>query len=137
MRLSSVRRFAAAVAWAAAAATIALLPGIGPMLDHHYAGRQPGHSHVGAMFPDHLHSHEIAYDQLNAVSADDDGEPGGMVVIAAYSGAMAAQAYVTGSASRTDLSFPDPDETQYPNTDHYRALRQQAFVTPHTQPPQV
>ena len=137
MRISSVRRFAAATAWAAAAATIALLPGIGPMLDHHYAGRQPGHSHVGAMYPDHLHSHEIAYDQLNAVSADDDGEPGGMVVIAAYSGAAAAHAYVMGSASRIDLSFPDPDETQYPNTDHYCALRQQSFVTPPTQPPRV
>ena len=137
MRLSSVRRFAAATAWAAAAATIALLPGIGPMLDHHYAGRQPGHSHVGAMFPDHLHSHEIAYDHLNAVSPESDEEQGSMVVIAAYSGAVASHAYFTGSASRTELSFHDPDETQYPNTEHYIALRQQTFVTPHTQPPQV
>ncbi len=137
MRLSSVRRLLAAIAWAAAAATVALLPGMGPMLDHHYAGRQPGHSHVGAMFPDHLHSHEIAYDRLNAVSAEDDGEPGRMVVIAAYSGAAAAHGYVTGSASRTELSFHDPNETRYPITEHYIALRQQTFVTPHTQPPQV
>ena len=137
MRLSSVRRFAAAIAWAAAVATIALLPGIGPMLDHHYAGRQPGHSHVGAMFPDHLHSHEIAYDQLNSVSPESDEEPGSMVVIAAYSGAAAAHAYVMGSASRIELSFPDPDEAQYPHTGHDGVLRQQSFVTPPTQPPRV
>ena len=120
-----------------AAATIALLPGIGPMLDHHYAGRQPGHSHVGDMFPDHLHSHEIAYDQLSAVSAEDDGETGSMVVIAAYSGAAAAHAYVMGSASRFELSFPDPDEAHYPYTEHDGVLRQQSFVTPPTQPPRV
>ena len=137
MRLSSVRRFAAAIAWAAAAATIALLPGIGPMLDHHYAGRQPGHSHVGAMFPDHLHSHEMAYDLLSAVSAEDDEETGSMVVIAAYSGAAAAHAYVMGSASRIEPSFPDPDEAHYPYTEHDGVLRQQSFVTPPTQPPRV
>ena len=137
MRLSSVRRLAAAIAWAAAAATIALLPGIGPMLDHHYAGRQPGHSHVGAMFPDHLHSHEIAYDQLNSVSPESEEEPGSMVVIAAYSGAVAANAYVTGSASQSELSFCDPDEAHYPSTEHDGVLRQQSFVTPPTQPPRV
>ena len=109
------------------------------MLDDHFAGRQPGHDHVhmSALFPDHLHSHEITHDLPDPVSAGNDGEPGGMVVIAAYNGAVAAHAYVTGSASRTELSFPDPDETQYPYTEHDGALHQQSFVTPPTQPPRV
>ena len=82
MRLASIRRFAAGLGWAAAAATIALLPGVGPMLHHHYAGRQPGHDHVymGALFPDHLHDHEVSHDHDHhkASTTEDEEDRGGL-----------------------------------------------------------
>ena len=141
MRLSSIRRLVAAIAWAAAAAAVALLPGIGPMLDHHYAGRQPGHSHlhVGALFPDHPHSHEVHHDHHHPEAAAPGGEEdrGGLVVLASYSGAVVGHAHISNSASQTELSFPDPDETPYSYAEQDAALRQQSFVIPPTQPPQV
>ena len=142
MRLSAIRRVAAGVVWAAAAATVALLPGLGPMLDHHYAGRQPGHAHVhvGALFPDHLHDHETQHDHHHSGDAASgaEGEDGGLVVVASYSGSLVGRAYVSSSASHTALSFPDPNETPHSfYTDPYGTLRQQSFVAPPTQPPRV
>ena len=61
----------------------------------------------------------------------------GLVVLAFYSGAVAGHAHILNSASQTELSFPDPGETPYSFTEHDAALRQQSFVIPPTQPPQV
>lgn len=127
-----------------AAATVALLPGLGPLLDHHYAGRQPGHDHVhmGALFPDHLHDHEVSHDHDHdhhiRSSTQDEEDRGGPVVIASYSGAVLGHAYVSGSASQTELRSPDPDgspHSYYSGQDG--ALRQQNTVTPPTEPPRV
>ena len=142
MRLASIRHLVVGLGWLAAAATVALLPGLGPMLDHHYAGRQPGHDHVhvGALVPDHLHGHEISHDHDHSRhSADGDEEGRGrLLVIAAYNGAVAGHAYVSGSASQTELSLPDPEGSPH---SHYSGqdgvLRQQSFVVPPTRPPRV
>ena len=143
MRISTIRRLVAGTGWAAAAAMVALLPGLGPMLDHHYAGRQPGHGHVhvGALLPDHVHGHDLSHDHDHSNAshvAEDEGDRGGFLVIATYSGAVLGHAYVSGSASQTALSFPDPDESPhsyYSGQDG--ALRQQSFVTPPTEPPRA
>ena len=112
------------------------------MLDHHYAGRQPGHSHVhvGALLPDHLHDHEVShhYDHTKASSAQDEEDRGGFLVIASYSGVVFGHAYVSGSASQTELSSPDPDGTPhsyYSGQDG--ALRPQNIVAPPTAPPRA
>ena len=141
MRLSAIRRLVAGTGLAAAAVTVALLPGIGPMLDHHYAGRQPGHSHlhVGALFPDHPHGYEVHHDHQHSEAAASGGEKGrgGLVVLASYSGAVVGHAHIYNSASQTELSFPDPGETPYSFPEQDAALHQQSFVVPPTQPPQV
>ncbi len=112
------------------------------MLDHHYAGRQPGHGHVymGALFPDHLHDHEVSHDHSHHEASATGGEEdrGGLLVIASYSGAVNGHACVSGSASQSALSFPDPDETPH---SYYSGqdgvLLQQSFVAPPTQPPRT
>ena len=111
------------------------------MLDHHYAGRQPGHDHIhaGALFPDHLHGHEVSHTHghpHSSVEEQRDG-PGVVVVIASHSGAVPGYAYVSGSASQTELSFPDSGETPHYYMGEDGALRQQSFITPPTQPPRV
>ena len=64
-------------------------------------------------------------------TGDEDEDRSGLLVIAAYSSASTGHAYVFGSASQTELSFPDPDETPH---SYYSgqggALRQQNIVTP-------
>jgi hypothetical protein len=112
------------------------------MLDQHYAGRQPGHDHVymGALFPDHLHGHEVSHDNDHhkASTTGDEEDRSGLLVIAAYSGAVYGHAYVSGSTSQSELSLPEPDETPH---SYYLgqdgALRQQNIVTPPTEPPRV
>ena len=142
MTLSAVRRLVAGTGWVGAAVTVALLPTIGPMLDHHYAGRQPGHDHVhiGALFPDHPHGHDVSHDHDHHMASPSGGDEdrGGPIVIASYSGAVHGHAYVSGTASQTELSFPDPDgnpRSYYSRQDG--ALRQQNIVTPPTEPPRA
>ncbi len=144
MRLASIRRFVAGLGWAIAATTTALLPGLGPMLDHHYAGRQPGHSHihVGVLLPDHLHGHEVSHDHDHdhhkASATGDEEDPGGYLAIASYSGAATVHAYVAGSASQIELSFPDPNGIPHAYCSRQDgALCQQSFVAPPTQPPKA
>ncbi len=112
---------AGGVAWLAVAAAVALLPGVGPLLDHHYAGRQPGHGHLylGAVLYDHVHGPEVAHTHSYGrahIHVDDGhaghshGGPAGVAFFAPHDGASQGHAYVPASASSVDLTFPEPAE---------------------------
>lgn len=47
------------------------LASLGPVLDHHFAERQPGHTHLylGAHVPDHLHPYQQAHTHHRAEAA--------------------------------------------------------------------
>ena len=143
-----MRRAAAGIVWVSVAAAVALLPAVGPLLDHHYAGRQPGHGHLylGAVLYDHVHGHEVAHthgDGQVHIHADDHhaghshGAPNGVVFLAAYDGAVQVHAYVPASALSVDLSFPEPAESLSLLMAREGSLSQQNFVTPPTQPPRA
>ncbi|MGH2543740.1 MAG: hypothetical protein ACRDIB_13130 [Ardenticatenaceae bacterium] len=38
-----------------------ILPSVGPLLDHHFAERQPGHRHAASVVQPHKHSYEDDY----------------------------------------------------------------------------
>lgn len=142
-----VRAFAGFV-WVSVAATVALLPAIGPLMDHHYAGRQPGHTHLylGSVLRGHVHGHEVVHTHSDGsvhVHANDGhaghshGAPGGVAFFASHNGAVQGHAYVPASALSVDLSFPEPTEPLSMLLPREGSLSQQNFVTPPTQPPRV
>ena len=129
-------------------AAVALLPAVGPLLDHHYAGRQLGHGHLylGAVLYDHMHGHEVTHTHSDGgvhIHADDGhaghshGAPSGVVFFASHSGAVQGHAYVPASALWVDLSFPEQAESLSMLLPREGALSQQNFVTPPTQPPRA
>ena len=143
-----MRRAAGRLIWVSVAAAVALLPAVGPLLDHHYPGRQPGHGHMylGAVLYDHLHGHEVSHPHHHShggvhIHADSShgpyGAPPGVVFLASHSGAVQGHAYVPASALSVDLSFPEPGESLSMIAPREGVLSQQNFVTPPTQPPQV
>ena len=129
-------------------AAVALLPAVGPLLDHHYAGRQLGHGHLylGAVLYDHVHGHEVTHTHSDGgvhIHANDGhaghshGAPSGVVFFASHSGAVQGHAYVPASALSVDLSFPEQAESLSMLLPREGALSQQNFVTPPTQPPRA
>ena len=68
----------------AAALTALFLPLLGPLMDHHFAERQPGHTHIYLDGPahEHLHSYET-YDHhlISTAGGNDEAEQAGTVVI--------------------------------------------------------
>ena len=53
-------------------ALIVLLPSVGPLLDHHFAERQPYHSHLGA---DLGHEHGYRYFHAHGSESDPEANP--------------------------------------------------------------
>ena len=96
--LESIRALAIAFLTATAPAAL-FLPLFGPMLDHHFAERQPGHGHVyfGSAIPDHSHPYEVSrfsrhhvhqapYENAPVGLRGDVGSYGGIVYLAGYEG---------------------------------------------------
>ena len=127
---------------------VALLPAVGPLLDHHYAGRQLGHGHLylGAVLYDHVHGHEVSHTHSGGgvhihtgagYGGHSHGSQTGVVFFASHNGAVHGHAYVPASALSVDLSFPEPRESLSLLLPSEGVLSQQNFVTPPTQPPRV
>ena len=98
MRIVPLRRTLSKIACQAiaVAAMVALfLSGIGPLVDHHFAERLPGHAHIylGSQATDHHHTYQAAHshshDDLGTAGADivfltsNDGFGTGYVEVAA------------------------------------------------------
>ena len=66
------------------------LPFAGPLVDHHYADRQPGHKHLFAV-GSHLHSVDSSHSHLGVGTGGDADSPGPATVYNFDSGLAAAQ----------------------------------------------
>ena len=53
-------------------ALLVLLPSMGPLLDHHFAERQPYHSHLGT---DRGHEHQYRYFHAHGSESDPEANP--------------------------------------------------------------
>ncbi|MCI0438657.1 MAG: hypothetical protein L0177_05945 [Chloroflexi bacterium] len=65
------------------------LPSVGPLVDHHFAERQPGHRHVAGVVQPHTHSYEDEYHHHNT------GGNGDVPVLVNYDSGLAASTVVT------------------------------------------
>ena len=92
-------KFPALAALALLAVGVLMLPSLGPLLDHHFAERQPGHTHWyrGAAGAEHSHPFEDFHIHYDAMYDSADG--GGIAFFARYDGA---------GHSCADLAAPGP-----------------------------
>ena len=76
-------------------ALLVLLPSMGPLIDHHFAERQPYHSHLGA---DRGHEHDYRYFHAHGADFDSEANP------ALYNLDTSLAGFTTATLSESDLS---------------------------------
>ena len=91
-----------------------LLSSIGPLADHHFAERHPGHAHVylGPEGPDHAHPYQAAHFHAHAY---DDNQPGSAGIVFLTSQDGLGQGYLD-LAAPVVLQFaviPGPDDNPF------------------------
>lgn len=134
------RLFRAALCWSmtAFAAAALFLPALGPLLDHHYAERQPNHAHVylGPAAPDHVHpfemyGHHVHHSHDHAPSSD------GIVYLVSHDGTSPAQVDVTiPSVEGSSFTVPEEKRTSF-GTARNDSLPNDALIAPPKQPPRA
>lgn len=67
------------------------LPSVGPLFDHHFAERQPGHVHVAGATRPHTHSYEDAYHHHHGYA----GYNGDAPIVVNYDNSLAVIQVVT------------------------------------------
>ena len=60
--------------WVAELRVAVALPALGPLLDHHFAERQPGHLHVGPLYY-HTHTYDSQHGHYHVTSRSMTGQP--------------------------------------------------------------
>ena len=82
---NSFLEFAAHHFLTVAALTALFLPLFGPLMDHHFAERQPGHAHIYLSNPAHNHLHSYETDDHHSIHspnvADADAQPANVVAL--------------------------------------------------------
>ena len=112
------------------ALVMAVLPFLGPVIDHHFAERQPYHTHLGA---DVGHDHDYA--SLHAHQADQAAEGGISLYSFEVFSAGPTVAMLTDSELESRLA-PDPDAALTLRAPEFSALRS-ASVSPLERPPRA
>ena len=119
---------------------------MGPMLDHHFAERHPGHQHIylGAANTEHshdfrpFHSHNPLAALLSATELPPQNAADGIVFVAPGGGSAHGIADITVPVSAQSISFGVGDDAALPG---YRLLREAAppgaSVAPPTLPPRA
>lgn len=83
-----------------------LFPAVGPLVDHHFAERQPGHLHIG-MAGYHAHAHGYEHAHSHASNTDSSGYP---IVLYNYDGAPVAIPAVARADTAMELFLDfEPD----------------------------
>lgn len=124
-----------------------LLSFCGPIFDHHFAEREPGHEHIylGHISPKHIHLYEVlhAHPKTHPNAAPHtDGSPStdvtsdGIVFLAAHDAMDEVSAQLTVPPAHVALDFPGLAEHRYvfvvPGDD---VFPQSAFTAPAKIPP--
>ena len=112
------------------ALVMAVLPFLGPVIDHHFAERQPYHAHLGA---DSGHEHYYANLHLHG----GDQTAGGGIALYSFEvfSAAPSMAMLADLELESRLS-PDPDAVLNLRPSEFSALRS-ASVSPLERPPRV
>ncbi|HLF04205.1 MAG TPA: hypothetical protein VI855_03210 [Dehalococcoidia bacterium] len=120
-----------------------LLASLGPVLDHHFAERQPGHTHlyVGAQVPGHQHPYQQAHVHTHELlaagqsPANPSSWPSEVVYLTNYEGIGVGLAALTGPVLHASLAFPDSGDGPLLRADAAPDAWPEAAVTPLERPP--
>ncbi len=120
------------------AVALLLVSAFGPMVDHHFAERHPGHGHfyLGAADPVHTHPFEhshIHYDELYAPAPGDEG----IVYFAPHDGSGHAPADVASTVIPSSPVFDETGDPSLLSGDYGLPVLRGAFVDPPHRPPGV
>ena len=119
---------------------------MGPMLDHHFAERHPGHQHIylGVANPEHshefqlFHSHNRLGTLLSATGLPLQNAGDGIVFVTPAGGSAHGIADITVPVSAQSVSFGFGDGAGLPGIHHRReAAPPGAIVAPPTLPPRT
>lgn len=122
---------------------------LGPLLDHHYAERQPDHAHIylGQFVPDHIHPYETPHAHFYTQEADDgisgsallsDETPNDIVYLTSYDGMGQVFTQLTVTLIHLALNFPDLEDNHFAfDTVGDDSFFQNAFISPPKKPPRV
>ena len=104
-------RFVVAVAFLALA-----LPSVGPLLDHHFAERQPNHVHVyfGERIVEHVHPYGLVHSHHPDIPnspATRTGNADGIVYLTSGDAVGPGFLFLTVVSINTDLVFPDSGDS--------------------------
>ena len=125
--------------------SLALLP-FGPMLDHHFAERHPGHHHLYLGMADSQHGHDFQsshvhddswmYEQPKAV--DGGYDPSGIVFLFPGDGMGIGSADMAVPPVKRSVRFPGGDRAALLNmTDVNAAVLIGTSIAPPTRPPRA
>ena len=120
------------------AVVMAVLPFLGPVIDHHFAERQPYHSHFGA---DEGHEHNYASLHLHGDDQAADGLPrtgpeGGIALYSFEVFSAGPSMAMLADAELESRLTPNPDAVLMLRAPEIAALRS-ASVSPLERPPRV
>ena len=113
----SMMRLVLARIWAVLLLVALAWPALGPLMDHHFAERQPGHRHLG-MPHYHLHTYDGPHAHLHTPQRSSDQptalynyESGSVATVAVVTTDMAMQSF-RGFEPTSVLLLPTPPEPQ-------------------------
>ena len=112
------------------AVVMAVLPFLGPVIDHHFAERQPYHAHLGADS-----GHEHYYANLHLHGGDQAAESGVSLYSFEVSSAGPSVAMLADSELESRL-MPDPDAVLALRAPAFSVLKS-ASVSPLERPPRA
>jgi hypothetical protein len=132
-----------------AALSALFMPFFGPMLDHHFAERQPSHQHVffGSASAEHVHFYEAAHTHFHAhdllVNPDGNGPaskelPDEVVSLASQDGVGQSSPSLTVTSLQVDLVFPDQGDSHFLlHLTGQDNLPPEIFIPPPKRPPRI
>ena len=109
---------------------LVLLPSLGPLIDHHFAERQPYHSHLRV---DSGHEHGYRYFHAHGAEADPEANP------ALYNLDTSLAGFTTATLSESELSrhaLDEPTSLIGIHTEVNAALRS-IYPAPPYKPPRI
>ena len=132
---------------AAVAALLLLLYSVGPVLDHHFAERQPDHTHIylGTTLPRHVHPYEEPHSHSQEATtstshnaASGSNTPQDMVCLTSYDGIGQTLTSPTEAPLHLAIVFPDPGNDQFAvSTAGNDRIPPEAFIAPPKRPPRM
>jgi hypothetical protein len=132
-----------------AAVSALFMPFFGPMLDHHFAERQPSHGHIffGPADAEHVHFYEAAHTHfhahdLPAIPAGNGSEsnklPNEVVYLTSPDGVGQSSPSFTVTSLYIDLVFPDQGDSRFLlSLAGQDDLPSEIFIPPPERPPRA